>query len=180
MPGLKKMKTKHCECGCGEIVKRRFLPGHQARMRDLRMGKNPHWKGGMYINDGGYRMAYMPTHHRASSNGYVREHILLAEKVLGKPLPEGAQIHHPGDKCDNGSIVICQNQEYHRLLHMRERSLSECGNASWRRCKFCKQYDDPENLHITQIKSKGVMDGWNVHHQECERIYGLKRIRVLR
>ena len=70
----------------------------------------------------------------------------VAERVLGKPLPVGCQIHHHTDT----QFVICENQTYHALLHMRTRALKACGHASWRKCSFCKRYDKPENLFITK------------------------------
>lgn len=56
----------------------------------------------------------------------VYEHILLAEKALGKKLPYGAIVHHTGQKHDNEGffkLVICPNQKYHLLLHKRMRDL---------------------------------------------------------
>lgn len=50
------------------------------------------------------------------------EHIHVAEKALGKPLPQGAVVHHADEnKADNAGVnlVICPNQSYHRLLHDR-------------------------------------------------------------
>lgn len=44
-------------------------------------------KGQVFIN--GYPVVYLPDHPRAKSNGYVREHILVAEKYLGRPLKPG-------------------------------------------------------------------------------------------
>jgi hypothetical protein len=56
---------------------------------------NPAWKGGSYIEpEKGYRMIRMPSHHRARANGYVLEHIIIAEQILGRRLKPNEEIHH--------------------------------------------------------------------------------------
>jgi hypothetical protein len=72
------------------------------------------------INAGGYRLLTI--------NGQrVYEHVLLAEKALGKPLPAKAVVHHmngkPADNHTYFNLVICPNQDYHLLLHRRAKAL---------------------------------------------------------
>lgn len=90
------------------------------------------------------------------------QHVVIAEKVLGKKLPKGAQVHHvdcvPSNN-ENKNLVICQDQTYHRLLHRRTRALEECGNPNFLRCSYCRCYDDPSVL-----KSNGMR---SYYHTEC-------------
>ncbi len=55
------------------------------------------------------------------------EHILKAEKALGRPLPKGAVVHHmnrkPWDNDTPLNLVICPDQGYHLLLHRRMKEL---------------------------------------------------------
>jgi HNH endonuclease len=65
---------------------------------------------------------------------YVRkvEHIVIAERALGKQLPPKAVVHHingkPADN-RNSNLVICQDQSYHMLLHKRARELERFGRC---------------------------------------------------
>jgi hypothetical protein len=84
------------------------------------------------------------------------EHVLVAERAMGKPLPVGAQVHHiNGNRTDNrnGNLVVCQDQSYHALLHARRRALDACGNPGWRRCTFCREWDDVKNLRYYGSKT---------------------------
>jgi hypothetical protein len=50
----------------------------------------------------GYVLIRRPEHHRADAYGYVREHIVVAETMLGRPLEPGEVVHHENtDKRDN-------------------------------------------------------------------------------
>lgn len=70
---------------------------------DMTGPRNPCWRGGSYIEPGkGYRLIRRPSHPRARANGYVLEHILVAESMLGRPLADGEEVHHRNlDRSDN-------------------------------------------------------------------------------
>lgn len=61
------------------------------------------WKGGRSITSGGYVYVYSPDHPKATKMGkYVREHVLVMERLLGRFLVAGENVHHKnGIKTDN-------------------------------------------------------------------------------
>jgi hypothetical protein len=119
---------------------------------------------GRTIVDGRVRIL-LKGHPRANPMGWVYEHILIAEKALGKPLPQGAEVHHGnGDKTKNCDLVICQDRGYHFLLEQRTRALKSCGHANWRKCKFCKDYDDPEKMVLYDYGPTGRI----AFHANCK------------
>lgn len=60
------------------------------------------WKGGRQITKSGYFYSYAPDHPDATKQGYVMEHRLVAEKMLGRRLKKNEVPHHiNGDKQDN-------------------------------------------------------------------------------
>jgi hypothetical protein len=110
-------KSKFCSRAC----KATHLATSQTREN------NPNWRGGRHLNKDGYIMVRHPDHPRANPAGYVREHIIIAESALGKPLPEGAIVHHINeDKTDNRNhnLVICEGNGYHQFLHERMRVIA--------------------------------------------------------
>jgi hypothetical protein len=147
-----------CHCGCGQKTRlapyswaakgmkqgepMQFINGHQ--LPRVSGKDHPNWKGGRSNASRGYININQPNHPRAKNTNQVHEHILIAEKALGKYLPDKAVIHH----YSLTELVICQDQAYHALLHQRTRALRACGHASWRKCNYCKEYDKPENLYI--------------------------------
>lgn len=108
------------------------------------------------VNKFGYVSFYMPSHNRAGRNGYVKEHIMVAEKVFGKPLPKEAVIHHHTET----QLVICENQGYHMFLHQRARALAECGHPDWIRCSFCGVWGPKTDFYLYPNRNEG-------YHSKC-------------
>lgn len=110
-------------------------------------------------------------HPRASMSGHVHAHVLVAETALGHYLPPKAVVHHIDSsetKQMTSRLVICQDQAYHRLLHMRIKALRDCGNANWIKCRTCKQYDAPENLVIYRSRDTASRRGFSAEHHACK------------
>jgi hypothetical protein len=167
-----------CQCGCGlataiptktsrkvgriKGIPARFLPHHHLKMQG---GKNsPRWNGGTKTQ-GGYKFLLIPEHPRADAEGYIQEHIVVAEKALGRSLPNGVVVHHANQKqCDNknSNLVICESIAYHTLLHQRIRAVNAGFPAHWLKCKSCKTYDDPSRMWIGKYPKGGQ------RHRGCE------------
>lgn len=86
---------------------------HQRQMKN--------WHGGKYTHEQGYIRIHV------GGKQYRMEHVLKAEKAMGKPMPKGAIVHHVnGDPADNDTpwnLIVCPDQAYHLLLHRRAQSL---------------------------------------------------------
>lgn len=103
--------------------------------------------------------------------GNRREHRVLAEHVLGKKLSRRVIVHHV-DGCKgrnkNKNLVICENQAYHILLHMRQRSLEATGDPHNLFCSDCKQWLSHDAFGDLP-KNKGMKQKRN-QCRECSRI----------
>lgn len=106
--------------------------------------------------------------YRSSSIRGKSEHVLIAEKALGGPLPSGAEVHHvDGGRRNNlpGNLVICQDSAFHKLLHRRTAALKATGHADYLKCTYCKSWDSEENLESAHGTNTYVF------HRRCSTAY---------
>lgn len=94
--------------GVTQKVVWRFMKNHNLKARTSAKRSqyaenNDNWRGGKVIDDHGYRHVKKEGHPRAKKCGsYVREHILIAESILGRALTDNEVVHHiNGVKTDN-------------------------------------------------------------------------------
>ncbi|MDP2676296.1 MAG: HNH endonuclease [bacterium] len=172
----------YCECGCGNTTKMskindpkrgyvrgelvRFIRGHHSKGRKGEMCNG--WKGGVTNTSGGRIKVYNPNHPRAPGDiVHIHRSLLVIEKAIGHYLPRGLDIHHNDEDVTNDNIqnlFIC-NRKFHMVIHRMKKAYKACGDANWRKCWICKEYDAPENLYIR---------GKNSIHRSCEREYSRK------
>lgn len=107
--------------GCSQSYAGRLLQKHKLmgpvilKRRELKHRR---------VFDHGYVLIYIPTHPRAikrcgKRKGFVKEHILVAEKSMGRFLKSVEKVHHVnGVKSDNRpeNLFVCSNRK-HKQLH---------------------------------------------------------------
>lgn len=101
------------------------------------------------------------------------DHVLVAEKALGKPLPDGALVHHWNeDRKDNRpeNLAIFPGVAYHNLIHRRIRAYEKTGNADALMCRHCKEWSAPEDMQVYEYKNKVIS-----MHAKCGAEASLKR-----
>lgn len=90
---------------------------------------NPKWRGGKTTCDG-YIYVYRPNHPYATKDGYVAEHRLVIEKIIGRYLAPEEVVHHTnGDPTDNRpeNLMLLPNEAEHRKLHAQYRTRNPRG-----------------------------------------------------
>jgi hypothetical protein len=110
------------------------------RASDVRGAAHPNWRGGSSIDKWGYRLLYTPERHK--SHPYSYEHVLVAEKMIGRRLAKGEHVHHlNGVKLDNRpeNLLVCTASE-HRILHRQLEALAmellQAGHIEYRNGRY--------------------------------------------
>lgn len=86
---------------------------------------NPKWRGGFFLLDG-YKYIYSPDHPDRTNNGYVAEHRLIMEKMIGRRLTKKEAVHHLNhNRVDNrpNNLHLCTSNGSHFIEnHLVERT----------------------------------------------------------
>ena len=116
IPRPEEIPSGICECGCGgrtalaahTDIKRGRFKGYPARYIQghapwLAGARHQWWRGGRIVDSHGYVRVRAPKGHpTALANGYMAEHRLVMEGVLGRYLEPNESVHHiNGVRSDN-------------------------------------------------------------------------------
>ncbi len=78
------------------------------------------WKGGKIKDKDKYIRIHKPKHPFANSLGYIAEHRLVMEKILGRYLKKGEGVHHKnGKRHDNrpeNLVLFVDNKNWHSKI----------------------------------------------------------------
>lgn len=84
----------------------------------LRKSKQCHHQKKHLLNN--YVDLFLPEHHLARSNGYVYEHLIVAEQILGRELLPGEVVHHKDRNRSNNSpdnLMVFKTNADHSRFH---------------------------------------------------------------
>lgn len=78
-----------------------------------------------YKDSAGYIRIYLPEHEKSTSNGWVFEHIVLAEQKLGRSLKKNEEVHHINAIRDDNNLENLEvlSKFKHRSLHGKRNDL---------------------------------------------------------
>ena len=124
----------------------------------------------MLINN--YIGIYQPNHHRAMSNGIVYEHILIAEKILGRELKDEEVVHHKdlcrtNNQADNLMIFATSadharfhTHKFNKLIKLHDGTYICKEDSTLYKCPICGQPKSITSQHCfhcnNKIQSKNI------------------------
>jgi len=86
--------------------------------------RNPSYSGGRHVLHTGYAVVLSPDHPNADARGYVLEHRLVMERVLGRNLSGTEVVHHnDGNKLNNdpSNLRLFASNADHQRHHKEKR-----------------------------------------------------------
>lgn len=131
---------------------------------------NPNWKGGRRVASSGYVAVRVRT---GNDRPYRYEHVIVAERALGRTLPIGTVVHHRDENRTNnanGNLVILQSRDDHNELHRKMRVRAAGGNP-WtdRLCGTCHQTKPHAEFYQQVDPRRGPQLRYSTRCAECSR-----------
>ncbi len=84
-------------------------------------GENsPWWRGGIKTDKEGYKLIKNTKHPYCDSDGYIRLHRLIMEKIIGRYILPAEVVHHKNGNCSDNSeenLELLPSQSEHAKLH---------------------------------------------------------------
>jgi hypothetical protein len=115
----RKISEAHKGKKLSEEHKRKLSENHA----DISGENHPNWNGGRKKTNEGYILIYFPNHRQAASDGYIFEHRLIMEKILGRYLNPKEVVHHKNEIPDDNrleNLELFENAGYHRQFHKKQ------------------------------------------------------------
>lgn len=113
----------------------KFGKDHPTRGAHKAGKEHYNWNGGRFIKKRkhtSYVFIYKPEHSNSNSDGYIGEHVLIAEKMNSGLLPDGAEVHHidfDGLNNNEDNLIIFESKAEHMKFHANLRKRGE--NGQW-------------------------------------------------
>ena len=92
----------------------------------------------------GYRLVYKPSHSKAMQNenwkGFVYEHIVVAEEVLGRPLRDGEDVHHLDCNRSNNrseNLIVLESSQHTKIHNWLRSGMKINKNDGIEKSVFC-------------------------------------------
>ena len=124
---LRNMKRLHVpRRTVGEALAERTMPKEIRKKisktkKIIQQGENhSSWKGGRILTSTGYYIIWIKDHPFANPKGYVPEHRLVVESVVGRYLKPEEVVHHIDKTRSNNSpdnLMLCKSNSEHLLVH---------------------------------------------------------------
>lgn len=135
-------------------VRRYSLPRPRGRTGPICEDGHYNWRGGRTVDKGGYVLIYCENHH--SGRRYVREHRLVMEEILGRPLLRDEVVHHVnGVRDDNRPENLRLFQR--NADHLRHELTGRC--PKWTPEGRARTLDGVRRANATRRRRKERDDG---------------------